>query len=419
MNTRQLSEAILDGGIRSNNFFNGRLLSAEDLSGEQQANRAGNQALGQAIGDGIAYGLDVTRADQAGKDPIVTVQPGLAINRYGDTLRLASATDVSLVRPSEAVSAPVASRAGFTTCQPVQTGSYVTGAGVYLLVLCPAQGREGRALIGGLNNIASGCNTKFIVDGVKFRLIQLDLAPAEVNDADHLRNSVAYKCFGAAGARSLISDPFRARGEGSGLLDQLRPSRLTDCDVPLAVLNWTATEGIRFVDMWSARRPTVRASVDGRWNGVLGDRRAREAEAMFLQFADQLDSLRGGVNPEAVIAAQYFRYLPPVGVLPLARPGAFRGFNHARFFIQQAYRGPIFIEGSRVEELIRGGMSYAPIDLNNGEMLWLYAVRENHDPRSYTPAPAPFEYVIFASGHIPFHGEALFNVARWNYSNYS
>jgi hypothetical protein len=418
MNTRQLSEAILDGGIRSNNFFNGRLLSAEDLSGEQQANRAGHQALGQAIGDGIAYGLEVSRADQAGNDPIVSVQPGLAINRTGDTLRLTSATDVSLIRPAEAVSLPVAARAGFNACQPLQSGSYVTGAGVYLLVLCPAQGREGRALIGGLNNTASGCNTRFIVDGVQFRLIQLDLTPAELNDADHLRNAVAYKCFGVAGTRSLVSDPFRAQAEGNGLLDQLRPSRLTDCDVPLAVLHWTASGGIRFADMWTARRPAVRAPVDGRWNGILDDRRASEAEAMFLQFADQLDALRS-VNPEAVVAAQYFRYLPPVGVLPLARPGAVRGFNYQKFFEQQVYRGPIFIEGARVEALIRRGMNYAPIDLNDGEMVWLYAVRENHDPRAYAPAPAPFEYVIFASGHVPFHGEALFNVARWDYSNYS
>ncbi|MEK6302429.1 MAG: hypothetical protein AABO41_17095 [Acidobacteriota bacterium] len=418
MNTRQLSEAILDGGIRSNNFFNGRLLSAEDLSSEQQANRAGNQALGQAIGDGIAYGLEVSKANQAGNDPIVSVQPGLAINRYGDALRLNTETVVSLVRPAEALNLPVTAQAGFNACQPLQSGSYVTGAGVYLLVLCPAQGREGRALIGGLNNTASGCNTKFIVDGVKFRLIQLDLTPAELNDADHLRNAVAYKCFGVADMKSLVSDPFRAGAEGYGLLDQLRPSRLTDCDVPLAVLNWTASGGIRFVDMWSGRRPTVRASVDGRWNGILGDRRASEAEAMFLQFADQLDALRT-VNPEAVVASQYFRYLPPVGVLPLARPGAVRGFKYSKFFEQRVYREPIFIEGSRVEALIRRGMSHAPIDLNNGEMVWLYAVRETYDPRAYSPAPVPFEYVIFASGHIPYHGEALFNVARWNYSNYS
>jgi len=418
MNTRQLSEAILDGGIRSNNFFNGRLLSAEDLSGEQQANRSGHQALGQSVGDGIAYGLEVSKANQAGNDPIVSVQPGLAINRYGDTLRLNTATDVSLVRPAESLSLPAVAQAGFNACQPLQTGSYVTGAGVYLLVLCPAQGREGRALIGGLNNNASGCNTRFIVDGVKFRLIQLELTPSELNDADHLRNTVAYKCFGASDMKSLISDPFRTHPEGNGLLDRLRPSRLTDCDVPLAVLHWSGTGGIRFVDMWSARRPTVRASIDGRWNGIAGERRASEAEAMFLQFADQLDALRI-VNPEGVVASQYFRYLPPVGVLPLARPGAVRGFNYWKFFEQRVYRGPIFIEGSRVEALIRRGMSYAPIDLNNGEMVWLYVVRETYDPRAFSPGPTPFEYVVFASGHIPFHGEALYNVARWNYSNYS
>jgi hypothetical protein len=288
---------------------------------------------------------------------------------------------------------------------------------VYLLALCPAQGRDGRALVGGLNNTASGCNTKFIIDGVQFRLIQLDLTPAEMNDADHLRNLVAYKCFGATETRSLVSNPFGAEVKRYGLLDQLRPNRLTDCDVPLAVLNWTAADGIRFVDMWPARRRIVSTSVDGRWNAILGDRRASEAEARFLQFAGQLDALRLA-NPEAVIVTQYFRYLPPVGVLPLARPGL-RGFSFTKFFEQRVFHGPVFIECSRVEALIRRGMSYAPIDLNNNEMVWLYAVRENHDPRAFAPAPTPFEYVIFASGHIPFHGEALCNVARSNYSNYS
>ena len=417
MNTRQLTEAILDGGIRSNNFFNGRLLSAEDLSSEQEANREGHEALGQSIGEGVAYGLEVSRAAQAGTAPIVTIQPGLAVSRSGDTLRLTSEVNVSLIRPTETVIQPVAARAQFNACQPLQSGSYVTGAGVYLLVLCPAQGREGRALVGGLNNTASGCNTKFIVDGVQFRLIQLDLTPAELNDADHLRNLVAYKCFGAAETRQVLINPFGADAVRVGLLEQLRPNRLTDCDVPLAVLNWTANDGIRFVDMWPARRRLTRSSVDGRWNSVLADRRASEAEAMFLQFADQLDALRI-VNPEVVVATQYFRYLPPVGILPLARPGM-RGFSFLKFFEQRVYHRPVFIEGSRLEALIRYAMTYPPIDMRQGEMVWVYLVRENHDPRAYAPSPVPIEYLIFTSGHVPYHGEALYDVARWDYSNYS
>src|SRR5689334_8128462 len=102
MATRNLAEAILDGGIRSVNFFNASLLSGEDLSQEQEANGEERKRLGQAIGDGIVSGLEVTTSTTAGNTgaPVLTVQPGLAINRVGQTLALTKSVDVSLVSSS-------------------------------------------------------------------------------------------------------------------------------------------------------------------------------------------------------------------------------------------------------------------------------------------------------------------------------
>ena len=88
MSNAELARPILDQGIRSVNFFNGRLLSAEDLSREQAASREARRQLGQAIGDGVAYGFEVSRAAGSGTKAIVTIQPGLAINRNGDALQL-------------------------------------------------------------------------------------------------------------------------------------------------------------------------------------------------------------------------------------------------------------------------------------------------------------------------------------------
>ena len=51
MSAVELQNPILDGGIRSVNFFNGRLLTARDLSREQDANREATNRLGQALGD--------------------------------------------------------------------------------------------------------------------------------------------------------------------------------------------------------------------------------------------------------------------------------------------------------------------------------------------------------------------------------
>src|SRR5437667_104216 len=92
MTTRNLAEAILDSGIRSIHFFNGRLLSGEDLSQEQDANQEERRRAGQAWGEGVAFGLEVaeTTGISAKDAPVVTVEAGLAVNRGGPTLALSA-----------------------------------------------------------------------------------------------------------------------------------------------------------------------------------------------------------------------------------------------------------------------------------------------------------------------------------------
>src|SRR5689334_9771718 len=128
MAVRQLGEAILDNRQRSINFFNGRLLSAEDLSQEQTANREARRALGQAGGPGIAFGLEVVRPGGGNaQNPVVTVLPGLAVNRRGQTLDLPVQIDLTLTRPLDE---GAAGASGFSDCIPPQPGVYVAGAGV-------------------------------------------------------------------------------------------------------------------------------------------------------------------------------------------------------------------------------------------------------------------------------------------------
>ena len=129
MTTRNLAEAILDDGIRSVNFFNGRLLSGEDLSQEQEANSEERKRLGKAIGDGIVTGLEVSPSTTAANTgtPVVTIQPGLAINRLGQTLALTKSVDVSLIASSAA--GTTSTQSLFVTCTPPQSGPYVAGAG--------------------------------------------------------------------------------------------------------------------------------------------------------------------------------------------------------------------------------------------------------------------------------------------------
>ena len=145
----QLQQPLTDGAIRTVNFFNGRLLSAKDLTREQTARREADARLGRAIGDGVAYGLEVAR--DAGLDtaaaPVLRVKAGLAVNRAGRTLRLAADVSVALTRRFGAGE----SGCVFANCTPLVGGTYIAGAGVYLLTIAPAQTSEGRAATNGLD----------------------------------------------------------------------------------------------------------------------------------------------------------------------------------------------------------------------------------------------------------------------------
>jgi len=418
-----LQQPVIDGGIRSINFFNGRMLTARDLTREQTANRLATQRLGQAVGEGIAYGLEVSKSTAStNQAPVVSIASGLAVNRQGQTLWLRDKTDVALVRKASASTAGMI----FCDCLPLQTGTYVAGAGVYLLTVAPAETREGRAVTSALNTGAAPCNTDAVVSAVQFRLIQIDppITAAEINLPNYLRNVIAYKCFGLADTQPFLGDPFGAGLTNYGLLDSLRPNLLTDCDVPLGVLYWTLADGIKFIDMWSVRRRVTQRTASGRWQSLLSERRASEGEAMLLQFEAQLDDLR--VDAFAAINAKArdsFRNLPAAGLVPISRSPAQPGFNESNFFdgltargvVRDASTQPTIIEAARVESVLRHSFAYPPIDLASGVMLWVYHVRENVQAAEQNRE----SYVLFTSGHMPYVGNAQYNVNRWSLSNYA
>src|SRR5438477_33380 len=59
MSTINLEQPITGGGVEWINFFNGRLLSGEDLTHEQKTTVLRDQRLGQAVGPGVVYGLQL------------------------------------------------------------------------------------------------------------------------------------------------------------------------------------------------------------------------------------------------------------------------------------------------------------------------------------------------------------------------
>lgn len=433
---QNLFTPILDDGLRTINFFNGRLLSGEDLSDEQAANRDLMKRLGQVAGNGIAYGLQVQRAGNdvnTAANPAVTIRRGLAVNRLGRTLYLPADTDVALVRPAQGANR-ASSGAIFADCVPSQTGVYAANNGVYLLTMAPSSGALGRAPVSGLGNVNASCNTRYNVDGVQFRLLQLQISAADLSQPDLLRNRVAYRCFGPP---DMLTNPFATPAETYGLLDALRPNVLTECDVPLALVYLARPQGLGFIDMWSVRRHITSPSIGERWNLLIGNRRASEAEAMFLQFQDQIDDIRRDETTlvESIVATTRFEHLPPVGILPAfgvqqipdqlpRNPGrTSRGFDYRQFFQNhfqnKTMREPVFIEGAQLRSLILESFDYPPIDLNSHELIWLYAVRENRQAYNNSTTTRPQPTLVFANGQMPYRGNARYDVNRWDYSNFA
>jgi hypothetical protein len=410
-----LEETIPDSELRHINFFNGRLLSGEDLSAEREATHAHMRYLGRAVGAGIACGLEVSRAQNSPPaDVQVTVKAGLAVNKAGQTLRLACDQTVSLVRPLDP-----AKKADcvFSDCELV-VGTTLSGDGYYLLTIAPASEREGLAPVSGLGNTPAACNSRYFAEGIQFRLLPLNVDAGKKPDL--ARNIVAYQCFGLADITSndeVQSALDRTVAPSYGVEALVPTAFLTARDVPLAVIEWK-TGGMGFVDQWSVRRRISKSAAASFWEPLIGDRRLAEGEAMFLQFQDQIEDFVNSGSPLSQITAkEQFAYLPPVGFVPLATAGFPNGFDPGRFFAGFTVRQPLFLEGRRMCYLIDIARGFAPIDTSSAELVWLYSIRENAmavDSKS----PPQQSVILFASAALPFLGEARFDFSRWQYATF-
>jgi hypothetical protein len=401
----QICEPVLGGGVFDVAFFNGRVLTAEDMRAEQSARRQMDARLGRAIGSGVVSGLEVSIATvgestavfkdgRDGRDAALAITSGLAVAPMGRTLELSADVELSVVRPQFTTS-----DSGFHDCRSDQLHATHTGVGLYLLTVSHAidyRERVPMVELGSPDRI-SGCGNRYEVQGVAFRLIKLAVgelgleaapstelttlidatsereADAPVAKLSQLRNRVAHAFFGTALLPRVHRDPFTLlSGQPEwpteigalALLSGL--GRVGEDEVPLAIVHWTR-RGIGFVDTWAVRRrPSV--AWDGKpWRSYLNERRVRVAEAVWLQFQDQLSSLQTTLKTQAQVAAvtarDYFRYLPPAGLLPKPFAGN-RGFDAATFCGDVASEGTAMTDGDLLPALFADALMHEPIDLD-------------------------------------------------------
>ena len=413
-NQQKLQQPITNGSLRVTNFFNGRLVTSADMTREQIARREAVSRLGLATGDGIVEGLRVEKSATAGSEPVVNIGAGLAVNRCGQVLYLSNDTTVNLLNRLG-----ITEQASniFATCQPLQVGTYTAGFGLYLLVLSPAETREGSAPTSGLRNAFATCNTDVILEAVQFRLLPIDPFLAnEVLPNNRLRNYIAYRCFGTAETQGFYQNPLGFSRSAYGLMDEMRDKTLSKSDVPLAIINWTSN-GLNFVEMWAVRRRLTTRNDANDWTQLGSDRRLSETEAIIQQFADHIKDAQPEINDfREVEAVDFFYYLPPVGMLPLATSTAKVGFNLENFFGDRRLDDVAMLDGEQLQPLMREALMHEPVNLNSDEKIQVYFIKEN-----FLAAQAKQVKqitVVFAKRSLPYYGTARFDLADWNFSRF-
>jgi hypothetical protein len=406
-------------GAKHVNFFERRVLTGRDMREEQQAMHRHLWQLGRAAGAGVVEGLEVlVESDgSSGSQPQLQLTPGVAIDQEGHLLEVSEQQILALSRthPESDAREPV-----FQTCGGSGSSDVVpNGSGVYLLVMSPASGYTGSVPLVSMESsgAADGCGKRYVVDGVRFRLVRLSVEseiPKTLAERSKLRNKIAHLCLGTERLRQALSDPFRSDGtKAGGVLGRewrYHSADLTTCDVPLASLYWTLGK-LQFVDMWSVRRRPAPAPTSDEWPALLGPQRAAVAEAVALQFQEHIEWLRQtSSNPGSIAAGDYFVDLPPAGLLPLVAPSA-KGFNVRKFFGSQPQRETFYVESTELLALLRRSRDYLPFRLEDREMIWIY--RCVQDTPS-TKGSSPQAFIAFAGAHVRPTEPSRFDVARWD-----
>jgi hypothetical protein len=345
-------------------FFNGRLLSAEDLQREQTALESGQSQLARLLGCGIASGLEIT-----GKrgETVLTIGTGVGITPSGQVIA------IDTIELDLAAIGQRKRNGGFSDCLAAMSALSQVAGGLYLLVLTPTWLASGRATT-TLGEVGA-CNRKLEQPAVRARLLAMkepdDVPrasgkPGETEGAekgrDTLRNRVAHSLLAPEDPETIIAQAAATPG-GSGAATRMvgwlpegRVPALTADDLPLAVVYLSASATIDWCDGDAAQRRLAPPP------GLAGDRFWREShaiemEAFARQFVRQLE------EEEKPVAAA-FAFLPPLALVTKTQyekffdpfpeqkkpwPSAVRRAEFAEFLQQCLHDPPVAADALKLE----------------------------------------------------------------------
>ena len=306
-----LNQPVAASGAARTFFFNGRLLSAEDLRREQALRENGQSQLARLIGCGIAAGLEV--GGDSGSSAL-SIGAGLGVTPSGLVI------DIDNLDLDLAGSAGGARSGGFATCAAAMANLASPAAGLYLLVLTPTWIGSGRAAT--LLGEVGACNRNVEQPAVRARLLGVS-APSGATEQT-VRNQVAHALLAPDDPAAVLSNAAAAEVP-SGALRLIgwwpassAPTLSAD-DLPLALLRIDQNAEVVWLDGAAARRriaPPPGLAGDTFWRTS----HAIEMEAFARQFVDQLaDEAALLKKDQNAPGAAAFAALPPVALLSKAQ----------------------------------------------------------------------------------------------------
>jgi hypothetical protein len=327
-------------------YVNGRLLSAADLTTDQQTLAARDRWIGRAAGAGVIDGLTVT-----GSATTVTVAPGLGLTGNGEPVVLRQNASLPLAVPL-AEATTKADPAKFGCCgTPAPGDTALVAAGSYVLTARSASQGQGSVASAGPPGAGGGasCAAAWTAAGIEFRVTALPVGTTVAGvtmTTDNRRNLVAAWCFGTEQLADVAAAPFDDPAPYGPALAGIGAD-----DLPLAVLAWDG-QSIADVDLWSVRRGITTAPLGGdTWGLLTSDARISDGQARSRQFQEQVAELVRLQVAEKVVAADMFPVLPPVGFLPIGaldQKGFATAADHGLERLDRA-------EQPEVEELVEAG----------------------------------------------------------------
>ncbi len=327
---------VVDSGRRRPFYFDGRFLSADDLTADQNYIRARQSDLAQAMGAGVIRGLMVSLGTQAASNsPTLVIEPGIGITPSGDIVNIDTRQSIAIASLPE--SAQLDAQLGVKL---LPAASAVNRGGLFVLALRPIEFSANPTA--AYPTTLDGQRT--VRDGDIVEATALTLIPypdrAGVESANARRARVAREIF----------------------FDRVRPGALQDA-LPLAML---CLEGgaLRWLDVFMVRREV---GAESTLSAGLSQRPRALLEAWLKQHQDHLDDIDNAAMQAGFAATRQFEVLPPVGPMP-ASTLRFET-QLGQLTLLQSYFPPLvdceftFIPSDELAALVQESLALPPIDL--------------------------------------------------------